>query len=139
MDKVLQFATKAVVIKDRKILSLYIEKNGQKKWDLPGGRIEFGESPEEGLVREVMEETNCRVKSMKLIDTWHRVLESWQIIGVFYICELEGEIILSSEHNGYEWINIDEFFNVFTATTFTERMLNWDWKSLVDDINLIGV
>lgn len=139
MDKVLQFVTKAVVIKDRKILSLYIEKNGQKKWDLPGGRIEFGESPEEGLVREVMEETNCRVKSMKLIDTWHRVLESWQIVGVFYICELEGEIILSSEHNGYEWINIDEFFNVFTATTFTERMLNWDWKSLVDDINLIGV
>jgi len=37
-------------------------------WDLPGGRIEFGESPRDALVREVSEETGLVVVDSKLID-----------------------------------------------------------------------
>ena len=32
-------------------------------WTLPGGGIEFGEDPEEAMVREVQEETGLRVRS----------------------------------------------------------------------------
>ncbi len=46
------------VIISRKSLLLTLKKKGPYagKWDLPGGGIEFGESPEETLHRELIEE-----------------------------------------------------------------------------------
>lgn len=131
IDKKIQMATKAIVIKKNQILALYIDRETDRLWDFPGGRIEFGENLEEGLKREVMEETGCKVKIHKLIDSWSNVISSQhQVVGVFYLCELEGEITLSEEHTGYKWINIDEFFDIFTAKAFTERMINWDWNKI---------
>jgi 8-oxo-dGTP pyrophosphatase MutT (NUDIX family) len=56
-----------------------VEKNGKVlficrlgKWDLPKGKIEKGESPEEASVREVEEECGVKAKLLKHIgDTWH--------------------------------------------------------------------
>jgi len=39
-------------------------------WSLPGGIIDYLESPEEALTREILEEVNLTVKSLKLIDTY---------------------------------------------------------------------
>jgi 8-oxo-dGTP diphosphatase len=36
-------------------------------WEMPGGRIEFGESPEEALQRECVEEIGCEVSIKRLI------------------------------------------------------------------------
>lgn len=61
-------AAGGIVRKDDRILMIY----RLKKWDLPKGKIEKGESPREGALREVAEE--CRVKAA-LVDevchTWH--------------------------------------------------------------------
>lgn len=50
---------------------LFIKRNGV--WDIPKGKLEKGESSEEGAVREIEEE--CNVKKLKLeqhlVDTWH--------------------------------------------------------------------
>jgi len=50
---------------------LFIKRNGV--WDIPKGKLEKGESVEEGAIREIEEE--CNVKGLKLerhlVDTWH--------------------------------------------------------------------
>lgn len=45
-------------------------RNERAEWELPGGRIEPGESPEECVAREVFEETRWRVRAGPVLDTW---------------------------------------------------------------------
>jgi 8-oxo-dGTP diphosphatase len=42
-----------------------------EKWEFPGGTIEFGESPEDALKRECMEEIGCEVHIKRLIPFVH--------------------------------------------------------------------
>jgi len=37
------------------------------KWEFPGGRIDYGESPEDTVKRECLEEIGCEIEIMKLI------------------------------------------------------------------------
>ncbi len=50
---------------------LFIFRNGF--WDLPKGKIEIGENIKEGSVREVVEETGCKIKGVlfKACCTYH--------------------------------------------------------------------
>ncbi|GAB6932594.1 hypothetical protein JCM14719A_09470 [Calditerricola satsumensis] len=44
---------KGILFKDNNVILL---KNERKEWELPGGRLERGETPGEGLLREMREE-----------------------------------------------------------------------------------
>ena len=50
---------------------LFIKRHGV--WDIPKGKLEKGESPKDGAVREIIEECNVDKPTVKkhLTDTWH--------------------------------------------------------------------
>lgn len=65
-----------MILKNRKILlgkrhedskKADSELHGEGTWTMPGGKLEFGESFEEGAVREVKEETGIEIKNPKVI------------------------------------------------------------------------
>lgn len=61
-------AAGGVVEKKDKILMIY----RLKKWDLPKGKLEKGEKPKAGAVREVEEECNIKVElGRKICNSWH--------------------------------------------------------------------
>jgi ADP-ribose pyrophosphatase YjhB (NUDIX family) len=59
----------AIILKDNKILILrqYNYKRQEEYWMLPGGGLEDGETEEEGIKRELKEETNLEVEIKGII------------------------------------------------------------------------
>lgn len=63
------------------------------KWELPGGKIEFGETPEEAVVREIQEEVGIRVIPLRLLphlhtNRWEYEHASQQVLLACFECEL---------------------------------------------------
>lgn len=104
----INFSVKALIIKDDCFLALHKCNATSDTFDLPGGKMKANESAEETLRREVKEETQLNIKSLKLLDTWQYVNDYYLIMGVLYVCEVEeGDVILSTEHDYYEWLPLD--------------------------------
>jgi len=68
--KISRFGAYGIVLdKDRILLTKKTSGPYRGLWDLPGGGIEFGESPEVALMRELYEETSMHVHDFSLIGT----------------------------------------------------------------------
>ena len=92
-------SVKGVVIVDGKVLLLRNERN---EWELPGGKLEPDEEPDECCRREILEETGLQVRTEALIDVWlYRVAPEGNVLILTYGCKLAGEadFEISHEHN----------------------------------------
>ena len=94
---------KIVITKDDAALIL-LRADTEKfpnRWDLPGGHIHLGEDMEEGLRREVLEETGL-VLSNPIFKIYSVDMEN------YYTTELPaGEITLSHEHTDFIMVYLD--------------------------------
>lgn len=117
MKKEMYPALKAIIEKEGKILILkraLSEDCFKGMWDIPGGGIKFGESPEEALKREVREETNLEVEIIKPVRIWSFFKNNGntQVIGITMLCRYKsGEVKLGKEHIDFKWIRSEEIEN----------------------------
>jgi 8-oxo-dGTP diphosphatase len=63
-DSFFRVSVKGLFVKDGKILLFKEPKKLSGKWELPGGGLNFGEDIQEGLKREIEEETGIKIKSL---------------------------------------------------------------------------
>lgn len=80
-------------------------------WDLPGGMVESGELPRDGVIRETMEEVSLRITPTKIIHDDSNLDKSKDRIFIrfVYLCELDDDIknikLDEDEHSEYRLIN----------------------------------
>lgn len=109
-------ATKAV-IKNGEEKYLILMKSSKEDinpntYDLPGGRINFGEKLENAVTREVKEETGLNIEAQKVFEAWTFTKDEFQLVGINFICKLlGGEIILSEEHDNANWYTYEEIIS----------------------------
>ena len=109
----------------------YIEKNGKYlmlnrnkkekdinkgKWIGVGGKFEYGESPEECVLREVKEETGLILKSYKLRCIVTYVSNYWETeyMFVFTSNDFEGQQTLDCDEGDLKWIDKESIVDLNT-------------------------
>ena len=129
----------AVIIKDGKVLILQRGETAPwmpRKWNLPGGMVDAGETNEEAVVREIKEETNIvisekDIESMGYFDGGSYMLETFKGYtnsnklpdGIFDASLLPiSEELGFSESMDYAWITKEEIDNYSFVPTVEDTL-----------------
>lgn len=95
--------------------------------DLPGGFAELGETAEEGVAREVMEETGLKVTEAKYLFSLPNIYRYSRIdihtLDIFFECKVEDESVLTANDDAAEcmWVSPDDIH----TEQFGLRSVRW--------------
>jgi len=81
-------------------------------WQIPGGGLEFNESTEQCVVREIKEETGLDVEIIGLLPkVFYNVRGSWHGLFVCYSCHMKNPsqpVVINSEASAWGWYTLPE-------------------------------
>jgi 8-oxo-dGTP diphosphatase len=101
------------------------------QWSIPGGTLELGESLENGVIRELKEETGLAVRIVEMIEVFDRIYDDeadaaqkkgprYHYVIIDYLCErLDGEAKAGSDVTDVAFATEDEFAKYGLTETAT--------------------
>ncbi|ANU23120.1 NUDIX hydrolase [Planococcus donghaensis] len=103
-----------IVVLDNKILM--VKEKATKRWSVPSGEIENGETVEQACIREIQEETGFSVSVGKAIHTKNMVIGNFNVTTYYFYCTIStGEIINTDPDDEIEeiaWQNYDNLLAI---------------------------
>jgi len=107
-DRPLLVAAAVIIEGDRVLITRRPDHKPQGGlWEFPGGKLNSGESPEEALEREMMEELELTIRVDRIIDAlYHRY--SWgSVLILAYCCHITGGTPRNIEVAEHRWAQLD--------------------------------
>ena len=95
----------AIIKEDHKIFATqrgYGEFQGG--WEFPGGKVEEGETLEEALQREIMEELDAQIHVGELFSTVEYDYPHFHLTMDCFICTFISKILILKEHRDAKWL-----------------------------------
>ena len=135
MDKPIRKAVRCYLIKDNKVVVTKYKESNKKAgyYEIPGGKIEEGETPEQTAIREMKEETGLKIRNLKYrgnmtIEYPNRIFD----FDVFICNECEGKP-QDFEENTSERIEINELLKKQKILSNIIILDRFFIKGLIDD------
>jgi mutator protein MutT len=116
---------KGVLYEDGRVVLL---ENERREWELPGGRLESGETPEGCLAREVGEELGIAVEVGPLLDCWlYEVFPKREVVIVTYGLRRrdKGDLRVSEEHRRIGLFSIDQIGRIPLPRAYHRAVRAW--------------
>ena len=116
----MQIILKAVIKRGDKFLTILRSPNAKflpEYWDFPGGKLDPGETLEEGIARETLEETTLEIKPIEIVGTYIMNLKYKDEIvpfevKVFSTDVLSGDVKIGHEHTDFKWVAKEELLEL---------------------------
>jgi 8-oxo-dGTP diphosphatase len=110
----------AIIIYENKILCVQRGINKldyiSKKYEFPGGKMEVGETKEQTIKREILEELNLEIIVEKEFLTVQHQYPDFLLTMHSFICVCNNQNLTLTEHIDYKWLN-------------KENLINLDWAA----------
>lgn len=81
-------------------------------WEIPGGKLEQGEPPEDCIVREIHEELDTVVRAEKLLGTVDYDYPTFHITMHCFLCTIVSGKLTLLEHESAKWLTKETLYTV---------------------------
>ena len=125
-----------IIEKDNKILMVKEAKNKcYGKWNVPAGHLEDGETIFEGAIREIFEETGCKVRLKKMLPIMSGEIENTKFMIITFTTELLEEKISFNKEEILDvyWISKEELKNMTSKHLRDEKLIKCILKMLLEN------
>lgn len=105
-------------------------------FEMPGGKVEFGESPDDALRREIKEETNLKIEVLRPYSLFSYVTQEGarHTIDIQFLAVVKSDVNrlkLSDGHDQFEWVRKNEIIRF----NLTDKMRNVILKGFEEEKN----
>lgn len=133
MSKYTTIVLASALLRDKNNKILLLKRSAQNStfkgcWQLPEGKLEFGEQSEDALAREIKEEIGLTLKKSRLKEVYSYQVKvnkkDYFLVRVVYEAKCFGKIKLDEEHTLAGWFTIADARSIEPKIEGLEQVLN---------------
>lgn len=106
--------------------SVVLLENERDEFELPGGKLEVNEQPQETLIREIKEELSIDVEITGIVDSWlYHINAETHVVIITYHCKMKDpgqELKFSDEHKRLYICPISELNQINIPSGYVESI-----------------
>jgi 8-oxo-dGTP diphosphatase len=125
-----------IIIEDKILLIRRLNPPSQGEWSIPGGLVRLGETLQQALMREALEETGLSVEPGPLVELLERILVDnvggvkFHYVLADYLCRVvNGNMSAGSDASDAVWASLDEL-DRYSLASVTHRVIvkAFEWR-----------